>query len=298
MNSAIKGAYYEPSGKFSMTFFLYFLLSLVIAIPILSVVYVHLVHYIPIIYLNIFIAIGCGFIAGLIMSHVTKLGKARNPKIVLFCTFVAICVFEYIQWCVYVPLIFSQGSSFGERILLSLYLFTNPDAVFNNVSEINKVGVWSIGRGSRTSSDTVSGTMLLIVWIIEFIIISGMALLLPLVKAKFPFSEKENNWYVEVDKLVETDMPENFDDMKNNMENGNFTDLVQLAKEGKTDAPVFLNLIFYEPPQPLSGDPYYIEVEQVTISVDKKNKEKRDKKTLITFLSIDKQSFREITQAV
>jgi len=274
--------YYKPSGGYSKAFFWYCLLLLAVDIPILSVAYVYLEHYIHIVQLNIVIAAFCGLAIGGIMYYMVKLCKVRNPSIVLVCIIIAMCVFEYIQLCIFVSLIFDASP---------LELLLSPGAVFEGLSKIYEKGTWCIGKRCDVSHNNVNGIILLIVWIMEFVIIASCAIILPLRKSKSPFSEMANGWYAKINSQIKIDMPENFDDIKKSMENGDFTEFIRLAKEKKAIGPCFLRLAFYEPP--LSEEPYYLVIERITLDKDHKMKKT---KTLVKYLSIDKQNAMEIIQ--
>ena len=276
--------YYKPSGGYSKAFFWYCLLLLAVDIPVLSVGYVYLEHYINIVQLNFLITASCGVAIGGIMYYMVKSCKVRNPAIVLVCIVIAVCVFEYIQLCIFVSLIFN---------ISPFELLFSPGTVFEGMSKIYEKGTWCIGKRCHISRDNVSGIILLIVWIMEFIIIASCAIVLPLLKSKSPFSEMADSWYAKMNSQIKIDMPENFDDLKNNMENGNFTELIRLVKEKKAIGRCFLRLALYEPP--LSEEPYYLVLERITL--DERNKVKKAK-TLVKYLSIDKQSAMEIIQTV
>jgi len=285
--------YYKPSGKFSPLFFLYVLLIVVAAIPLISVAYVYLSYYTPLVFLKIFATIGCGIAIGFLMGFATRLGKARNPMLVLASTVAVMCVAKYVQWVVYIPLIFSDsyrimGISFGERFLTSFYLLAEPGTVFELAGVINTIGAWSIGRGGQA----VNGVSLLAVWIMEFATMTWAACMAVGEKPRFPFCEKSNAWYDKTPGRVEAGMPENFDSMKADIENGKYNELTRLAKlakgENQNDARS-LSLLFYRPP--LSAQPCYMQIKRANPG------RKREGKTLLRYVAVDDESVREITEA-
>jgi len=310
-------SYYKPSGKYSKSFLWYFLLSLPI-LGILSLIF----NYIPyvsdfgfrkkmqviayILDLGTYIVLFFAFMG--IMSFVVKLGKARNPRIVLVCTIIAAFVY-----------LFCDSIDFDEI------------EGFEDI--VSCIGI------------VLCGT---IVWIVLVFLLSKLfpIPIWPIIKSKYPFSEKADNWYAKMNNLIEIDMPENFDDIKKNMEKGDFTELIRLAKEKKEidtpesfedmkkkvkngeltlteysqllkeknaelDKPRF-DITFYEPPQPSSGEPYYLTMHKMKLSyVDSdgaisgilkgtlewiKDAKEKLKQTSV-YLAIDKQSVMEIIQA-
>jgi len=285
-----KDFYYRPSGKFSASFFLYVLLIVVVAIPIVSVVYIYLSYYLPIVYLNILVTIGCGTVMGILMGFAAGLGKVRSPVLVLISTIAVMCIAKYVQWTVYIPLIFSTsyqvlGITLGERFLTSFYLLAEPGTVIELAGVINAVGAWSVGKGGTT----VSGVSLLAVWIMEFVAMTGAACMASKEKPKFPFCEETKAWYDKIPNKVETGIPDNFEGMKADIENGRYAELVQFAKTAKKNETHLLSLLFYKPPS--SEQPYYLQINQVRLSGGKK----KEGKILLKYIAVDGESVREIT---
>jgi len=288
-----KDFYYKPSGRFSPSFFLYVLLIVVVAAPVVSVVYIYLSYYLPIVYLNILVTIGCGTIMGLFMGLAASLGKVRNPMLVLVSTIAVMCIAKYVQWTVYIPLIFSTSYqvlsvTLGERFLTSFYLLTEPGTVFELATVINTIGAWSMGRGGPA----VSGISLLVVWVMEFVAMTGAACMASKEKPRFPFCEETKAWYGKIPNKVEAGIPENFKDMKTDIENGRYGELVQLAKTAKEEekgGTHLLFLLFYKPPS--SEQPYYLQINQVRLSGGKK----KEGKILLKYIAVDGESVREIT---
>lgn len=289
----MKESYYKPSGRFTAKFFLYFLLFAVISIPILSAAYIYLIYYIPFVYLNAVITVVCGSVLGFIINQATRMGKARNPLLVLVCTVAAVIVMKYVQWCIYIPLVFDdayglcgEGLSIGERFTASLDLFTAPSEVYTAASFINEVGVWGISRAGTNGLDTVNGIVLLVVWIVEFALMTCMAVTIARQQYALPFSEASDAWYTELNGKVELNIPDNMDSFRYNMENGRFDELIRLVHEGRTDATQFLSLTIYEPPKSTAYEPCFISVERTIV----RKKDKKKTKTLLKHLAIDTQS--------
>lgn len=287
----MKEPYYKPSGRFTAKYFLFFLLFAGISIPILSAVYIYLVYYIPIVYFNVIITVGCGSVLGLIMSQATHMGKARNPPLVWFCTLAATIAMKYVQWCIYIPLVFDdayglygEGVTIGTRFTDSLYLFTAPSEIYKAASIINEVGVWGISRSGSNGLDTVNGIVLLIVWIAEFMLMACMAVIISRQQYALPFSESSDTWYTELNGKIEMNVPDNIDSFRHDMENGRFDELIRLVHAGRTYSTHYLSMTVCEPPQAAVDEPCYISVERTGVGKIKKTK------TLFRHLAIDTQS--------
>jgi len=282
--------YYKPSGRFSGIFFVFLLLFIAIAVPILSFVYIYLIHYIPIIYFNIIITVGCGLAVGFSMNFMVKLAKVRNVILVIISLVFVTIILKYFQWCVYIPMIFADSDfTFLDHIIIPFEIFLHPDMILELALYINSVGVWSIG----TSDIPVRGVILFIVWIIEFIIIMGAAILIGKDRAKLPFSEEFNDWYTEIPNKIIANIPQNIEALKSNLENGNFDELVQLSKEENNDELNFLEITLYQSP---NADHYYLKADQVSITIDDKEKEKRNETALIEYLAINKDSAKALSE--
>jgi len=286
-----KHFYYKPSGKFSPLFFVYALLIVVAVVPIISAVYIYLSYYTPIVYLKIFVTIGCGIAMGFLMGFAAKLGKARNPMLVLVSTVAVMCIAKYVQWTVYIPLVFYDSYrinvTFSDRFLTSLYLLAEPGTVFEMASVINAAGIWSMGRGMTA----VSGVPLFAVWAMEFAAMTGAACMAAREKPRFPFCEDSNAWYGKKPDRVEAGIPGNFEHLKAAIENGRHGELAHLArlakeKDGGAD---LLSLLFYKSPSP--AQPYYLQINQVKINRGKK----KEGKTLLKYIAVDGESAKEIT---
>lgn len=194
--------YYKPSGRFSPVSLIYFLLLSLSALPVLGLIYTYCIWYIPFIYINFFIAAGFGFVVGLIINIVViGKGKVRNVTLSLILGLLGGFIALYFHWAVWVDLVINAGESYGNsqvgvtvsniKILQVFFLAADPGTLFGMIKEINEFGTWGI-RGA-----TVSGTFLSVIWIIELIIIVGIATIITFPRSKKPFCEMGNNWFDE-----------------------------------------------------------------------------------------------------
>lgn len=193
--------YYKASGRFSPLAFVTFIILALTAFPLLGLIYAYAIWYIPFIYVNFLIAAGFGFVVGLlIQKFVIRLGKVRNALLGLLFGIIGGTVALYFHWAVWVDLVLNisdtvGGDGFGMAVsnIKILEVFTlafNPGALFSLISEINELGTWGLAGDS-----SVSGTFLLIIWIIEFGIVVVLSLITPAAGAKEPFSEVQGKWY-------------------------------------------------------------------------------------------------------
>ena len=309
-------SYYKPSGKVTPAFFVFYLLFIAVAIPILSLIYIHLNWFVPFIYVNFFFTVGCGIALGFVVMLAAKMGKARNPWVVLLLTVIAVILLKYVQWTVYIPLVISDAYrliqlTFMERLNVSRQILVDPMWVIEDIQFINEHGVWSIGEAGTP----VRGTILYIVWAAEFLILMGGAILLSWGQPRFPFSEETNEWYTQMENQITIAVPENIDYAKTRIENSDFGELIWLAQNTrKPEAPAEAGteadagpetplgetsqwvLTLYEPPQASAQSPYYITIAHTTTTLGKKDKEDVKTDELFTYLAVDYNSARALYQ--
>ncbi len=194
--------YYRPSGKFSPTSFILFIGLCLTAFPLLGLIYAYAIWYIPFIYINFLIAGGFGFLVGWLINFlVVGKGKVRNTPLAIGLGLLGGLIALYFHWAVWVDLVINAGESYGNsRIGVTtsninafevFNLAAQPGVLFSLIGEINEFGTWGI----RTSS--VSGTFLSVIWVLELLIVVGIATLIPIGGAQKPFCEIENQWFTE-----------------------------------------------------------------------------------------------------
>ena len=191
--------YYSPSGKFSPTSFVFWIVAAILILPIFAFCYSYAIWYVPIPYLSFFITAIFGYLIGYSISFVVKLGKIRNKAIeILFCL-LGLLVAVYVHWAVWVDLAYNISGTIGNEsigvaksnvnITEVISLLLQPKALLSAILEINSSGVWSI------KGELVSGILLTIVWVIEFLIITVTTLAVGVGQASKPYCEVENSWF-------------------------------------------------------------------------------------------------------
>jgi hypothetical protein len=281
--------YYKPSGKFSPIFLVYFLLVSVIVFPILGLIYAYCIWYIPFVYINFFITLGFGFLAGLAISIlVIKKGKVRNTLLALIIGALSGMVALYFHWSVWIDLVINAGESYGSNrigitvsnieFLQVFSLIFQPNLVFEYINEVSKYGTWGI-RGA-----TVSGTFLWIIWAIEFVMVVGLTSFMAYLQSKKPFSESTNSWYEEF-VLPAFNFIENQDQLILDLKNGNQSALELLSREVDIESESHSLFTLY---RSQSGK-NYLSVENKTSKLDNKGKVDFDSEEFIEYISIDSQ---------
>ncbi len=143
---------------------------------------------IPIIYFNWFITIGFGFVMAISLQIMAKLLKIRERKTRLSLIIFSLIVTYYSHWIAYLLILGLQKiPTFFEFLNYWIY----PNYFFSNISELNRIGAWSIG----VSGLFVKGYVLTIIWIVEALILFFIGITYTNKFPQNPFSETLNKWY-------------------------------------------------------------------------------------------------------
>jgi len=281
--------FYKPSGKFSPSFILFFLLVSLIAFPLLGLIYAYCIWYIPFIYINFFITLGFGFLVALCVNKVViRKGKVRNPILALFIGFFAGIVALYFHWSVWIDLVINAGESYGsDRIGITVSnieflqvfsLIFQPSMVFEYIGMVNEFGTWGI-RGA-----TVSGVFLWVIWAIEFVIVVGVSSFLPYLESKKPFSESTNSWYEEI-TLPALSFIENKEQLIADITSNNHSGFDFLNKEVNKESDSHSVFTLYKS----KSGKNYLTIDNKTSSLDSKGKVEFKSDEFVEYILIDGQ---------
>ena len=189
--------YYKPSGKIPVKGIFISLITAFILTVMLSIVYIALQWFIPFIYLNFFIAVGLGLGVGGSVFIAIGLGKIRNTKYDHLLAGISGLLAWYSQWTLFVSLMYeAEGSTGGGMWVRSSFnltgfwrVFTHPDILFQAMLNLNNAGTFTLKH------NTVSGTLLWVVWAIEALIIIAVPIVFSISgRATTPFSEQNDQW--------------------------------------------------------------------------------------------------------
>ncbi len=143
---------------------------------------------IPIIYFNWFITIGFGFVMAISIQIIAKLLKIRERKLRIYLIVFSLIIAYYSHWIAYLLIL-------GLQKIPTIFEFLNywiyPNFFFSNISELNRIGAWSIG----VSNLFVKGYVLTIIWIIEALILFFIGIRYTNKFPENPFSVMLNKWY-------------------------------------------------------------------------------------------------------
>jgi len=281
--------FYKPSGKFSPSFILYFILVSLLAFPVFGLIYAYCIWYIPFIYINFFITICFGLLVAFAINFaVIKKGRVRNPILAAAIGFFAALIALYFHWSIWVDLVINAGESYGSKrigitvsnidFLEVFSLFLQPGLVFEYINEVNKFGTWGI-RGA-----TVSGGFLWAIWAIEFVIVTAISTYLPFLSSKKPFSESTNSWHKEIE-LPALSYIENKEQLIKDIASNNLSGFDILSKSETSDSENHSIFTLYKS----NSGKNYLTIENKTASLDSKGKVEFNNDEFVEYILIDGQ---------
>jgi hypothetical protein len=277
--------YYKPSGKIPVKGIFISLITTFLITGILSIIYIALQWFIPFIYLNFFIAAGLGFGLGGGVFIAIGAGKIRNTKYEFVLAVLCGILAWYCQWSLFVSLMSESESSMGGGMwvrssfnLTGFWsIFSHPQILFRSMLLLNEAGTFSLKH------NIISGTLLWVVWVIEFLMITGLPILFALSgRATTPFSEQNDEWMEERDiegKLQTVIDPEQ---IIRDLNTGNLISFKNLPPADDL-SDEYSSLRIYESP----GDQVsYISVINISHTPDKKGELKKKAETVIEYLRV------------
>ena len=285
--------YYQPSNKMPLAGIIGLLAGGLVAALLLALVYIYAVWYIPFVYINFFLCLGFGLVLGAALALLVRAGKLRNPGAVGALAVLVGLVAVYLEWGVYLTLLFNSestgtGADADTSTSFSLSLFADiiahPGAMWLAMQKINETGSWSL-KGS-----TPSGVFLAVIWVIEAVIILGGTYLMARAQATEPFSETSNEWATEETLPHPLTFAQDVATTRTALESGQFHHLAPHTA-AETEAP-FARLKLHSAP----NDPNcrYLTLENVTTTIDKKGKASQSTATVVQHLAISPAHFQEL----
>ena len=287
--------YYQPSNKMPVGGVLLFLLGGVLAAAGLAFVYIYAIWYIPFVYINFFLCLGFGLVLGVILLLLAKAGKLRSPKGVGGLAVLVGLAAIYLEWTVYLTLLFNSETTGTGRDVdtstsfsggLFFDVLTHPGAMWNAIVKINATGTWTL-KGT-----TPSGVWLWLFWLIELVIILGGAYLLASSQADEPFSEASNEWAEEETLAHPIAFAHDAAQTRTALETGQFHALASHVAQSEIDP--FARLKLHR----VASDPgcQYLTLENVTPKIDDKGKASQSTATVVQHLAISPSTYHDLKQ--
>jgi len=265
--------YYRHSGKFSPAAVLLTLTVGIIAAIVLGALYGIIVYYMPIVYVNVLLTFGVGIAVGATVRKVAMAQQIRNVPLVLLLALICGLVAEYAAFIGWVAAVTSWN----------VILF-NPQKLWIVLDAIAEQGVWSLKKS------TVKGPFLVGIWIVEAIVVVGGSIYMVWVEvANTPFCEKCAGWLTEKSLVGPFRTIANTDQLKADLEEGNFAALGDISPLKKDD-PISRFAEYELTDCPTCAEMAVVTIRNVTLTADKEGKVTRKETNIIKRLLIDKAS--------
>ncbi|MGH1385534.1 hypothetical protein [Kordia sp.] len=273
--------YYKPSGKTNSISFLYLILAIFIAAPILALAYTYAILYIPIIYLNILCVIGIAFGLGFVANFVVGLGKVRNQWIAILFGLIVGVAGLYFSWVIW---IYDHLNASAFVDVSHLELMQSPEALWDVIWKINEQGTWGVGRSANAN---ISGKMLTTVWIIEAIAFIGTPIFFAFSKANEPYLEEDDNW-ADTTKIGPFELITDKETLKKQLEAKNYEPLLAMLPAENDQEKSHAIFTLYHNKKRTHGKEFYLTVSNMKEHINKKGELSFDEKVLINFIRIPK----------
>lgn len=269
-----KELYYKPSGKFNpIGFFALFLITVVTG-SLTSLLYLFLVAKIPSAKLSVFLPFLMGGLLGAISYQVARFFKLRSRLTIMVGAGLGIIVYNYFKWAFFISNVFTESyiSEFTKII-------ADPALMIDSIKLINEYGTWGFN-----DEVAVTGTVLAIIWILEFLLLAGVHFAVLKDGSSLPFIESENAW-AHKSNVAFYATYFSVKEMRARIEQNPqiLLDYIQAPTDLYSQNHVEIN-IFHSS----DFNENYIDVSEVTIS-QKKGKEDRTVTRVIKYLSVSRE---------
>lgn len=260
---------------------------------VLGFVYAYAVGYCPIIYANIFIAIGFGLAMGGASAFVMKKFKIRNAQVGMAIVMLATALAYYWSWSVWTCEMLDRFSEV-KRPFSYVDAATRPAIVIEFAKYVYEEGLWSLGRGSSSGRSTIKGVMIALVWLIEAALIFGGAWVMAWgMFGNHAFCEACEEW-CDKEKDLRSLAVGKADFVRVELEKGNYAVLTPLVAGGQSWPRWTMKLQQCPKCQNLNVVTLY----EVTMTTDKQGKAQESATPIIRHLQLDQPGLKKLQAAL
>jgi len=265
--------YYRPSGIVPIGGLVQTLFAGLGSAISIAIAYSYAMVYIPIIYLNFLGTFGFGFIIGYLVKQSARAGRIRNRVVPAAIGFVSGLAGVYFAWGA--DLLARQGV--GNLGFLAAF---RPEILWSYIQWFYENGQWGIGQHANNN---VSGIPLAIVWLAEFGVIVGLATAIPWGEMrKWVFCEN-CGWWETIETNLNCFSAVDADKIAERLKQEDLSVLRELAPARATD---MMHLRLHLATCGTCDDSNYLDLDQVTVTIDKKGNVKTTSKLLVEKLQI------------
>ncbi|MDR0324935.1 MAG: hypothetical protein LBI19_02415 [Oscillospiraceae bacterium] len=288
--------YYRSSGKVHASYAVFFIAGL-IPVVLLSVLYAIAMYYMPTVYLCFAVTGAFTVAAAYTAAKTAEWGKVRNAFVGVVALLIYFAAFTYVHLTAYVAVVFRDEAAVIDLEWFWL-LLRNPSVTLEGFTDwIVPYGVWSFTGGSSSSEGTaVSGTLLVVIWLIEHCIVLGGSIVLFNVFLRKPFFEDTGRWGTErTCASVWEHRPEaEFGKIREALEGGRL-DYFGALKAADSGGDRFCRLSCWADPFNESRH-VYLTLTNITVTTDKKGNAKTSEDEIVRDLIISEASYRQLEQ--
>src|SRR6266478_3978019 len=239
----------------------------------IAIAYSYAMVYIPIIYLNFLGTAGFGFLIGYLVQQAARAGRIRNRFIPAAIGLVSGLAGVYFAWGA--DLLARHG--IGNVGVLNAF---RPNVLWWYIQRFYENGQWAIGQHANNN---VSGIPLAIVWAAEFCTIVGLATVIPWGEMrKWVFCEN-CGWWETIESNLNSFSAVDADKTAERLKQEDLSVLRELAAARPSD---LMHLRLHLATCETCDESNYLDLDQVTVTIDKKGNVKTTSKLLVEKLQI------------
>jgi hypothetical protein len=240
----------------------------------LGIAYAYAMVYVPIIYLNFFGTAAFGFALGYLVKRSARAGRIRNHWVPAAIGFVSGLVGLYFAW----------GADMLARQWLppqvGFLTAFNPRIILFYVEWCYENGTWAIGRHAQGN---VTGIPLAIVWLAETGAVLGLATHLPWSEIRQWVFCETCGWWETIESNLNYFSAADSDKIADRLKQG---DLSVLGEMPAADPSERTYLRLHLATCDTCDDGNYLDLEQVTVTIDKKGNPQTKSKLLVEKLQV------------
>lgn len=232
---ALRYPSYHESGRCSVLSAVLFVSVSFVGVFLVQVLYIYLMGFVSPLILRLLILAAALWAQILILSGLAKSFRIRNIRAVRILSLIVLLICFYAGRCVYVNLVsemWSRGSNdilehpTSVSVLLRNWgiLFLHPQTVFSSLAQILPYGTSSV-NGSM-----VTGVLLLILWILEFLLFAVFPISFVVYRCSCPYDEDSHQWLSRHEQW-RVEYVENYREIRLQLRQNNYEPLVSAVQD-------------------------------------------------------------------
>jgi len=276
-----KNIFYESSNSINPQGLLVAALLCIVLAFFLGFIYTGLIVMIPFIYIGIVINIGMGLSIGVMVGGIARLTHNRNRKSQYGLALLLGACVAYFQWIAYFVYIMTENMpNFGLYCEQLGALFDREVWAF--LAEINAVGMWSV------FGTNVSGGLLTLVWVIEFLMILLIPIFYLSLSKEYPYAEDIGKWYSKYTLEENYSIPYGSHKLLSLLQE-NVLNTIQSLPLGRANRYVKVHILYLE-----EASTQYLSIERVFINHNGSD----DKDMLVENFCIDNNTAKQLLNSI